>query len=454
MSTDPAAPTAPVAHTETEPPLVDHDLATAPLQRHLLPRTARVDERGHLHVGDRSLLELAAEFGTPLFVYDEDHLRHACREAVAAWGDGVAYATKAFLCRAMARLAYEEGMQLDVASGGELHVTLSAGVPADRLVLHGNNKSSAELATALERGVGRIVVDSFDEIARLGGLLEFMPPAPDRPKVLVRVTPGVEAHTHEFVRTGQEDSKFGFSVSSGAAKQAVAALELLPGVELVGVHAHIGSQVFDAASFEQALEVLGAFFAPLGLEELVVGGGLGVPYVNGESAPTQAQWAEAVREACVKTGVDPTARISAEPGRSIVATAGITLYTVGTMKHLPGIRTYVSVDGGMSDNPRPVLYGSGYEAFLPRATDAPRPRPVRVVGKHCESGDLVVPEAFVPDDLEVGDVLATPVTGAYGYSMASNYNKVPRPAVVFVAGGVARVAVRRETFDDLTRLDA
>ena len=438
----------------TEPPLVDHDLATAPLQRHLLPLTAEVDDLGHLHVGGIDLLEVAQEFGTPLFVYDEYHLRQSCREAVAAWGDGVAYATKAFLCRAMARLAAEEGMHLDVASGGELHVVLSAGVPPDRLVLHGNNKSAGELATALQVGVGRIVVDSFDEIARLGGLLESGPPSTERPKVLVRVTPGVEAHTHEFVRTGQEDSKFGFSVSSGAATEAVAALELMPGVELVGLHAHIGSQVFDAASFEQAIEVLGTFFAPLGLDELVVGGGLGVAYVNGESAPTQSEWAAAVREACGKTGVDPQTRISAEPGRSIVATAGITLYTVGTVKHLPGIRTYVSVDGGMSDNPRPVLYGSGYEAFLPRATDAARPRPARIVGKHCESGDLVVPEAFVPDDLEVGDILATPVTGAYGYSMASNYNKVPRPAVVFVANGTARVAVRRETFEDLTRLDA
>ena len=267
---------------------VDHDLATAPLERHLLPRTAEVDEKGHLHVGGIDLLELAEEFGTPLFVYDEEHLRHACREAVAAWGDGVAYATKAFLCRAMARLVYEEGLQLDVASGGELHVARAAGVPAERLVLHGNNKSTDEIAAALEQGVGRIVVDSFDEVARLGGLLESSPPATERPRVLVRVTPGVEAHTHEFVRTGQEDSKFGFSVSSGAANEAVAALELLSSIELVGVHAHIGSQVFDASSFEQAAEVLGAFFAPLGLPELVVGGGLGVPYVNGETARRQA----------------------------------------------------------------------------------------------------------------------------------------------------------------------
>jgi diaminopimelate decarboxylase len=432
----------------------DHDVATAPLERSLLPRTASVDENGHLHVGGIDLLELAEEYGTPLFVYDEDHLRHACREAAAAWGDGVAYAAKAFMCRAMARLAHEEGMHLDVASGGELHVALSAGVPAGRLVLHGNNKSTDELVMALDQGVGRIVVDSFDEIARLGGLLDSSPPSPVRPKVLVRVTPGVEAHTHEFVRTGQEDSKFGFSVSSGAAAEAVAALELLPAVELVGVHAHIGSQVFEASSFERAAEVLGAFFAPLGLPELIVGGGLGVAYVNGESAPTQAEWAEATLAACAKAGVDPATRISAEPGRSIVATAGITLYTTGTVKHLPGIRTYVSVDGGMSDNPRPVLYGSGYEAFLPRAAAAARPRPVRVVGKHCESGDLVVPDAFVPDDLEVGDVLATPVTGAYGYAMSSNYNKVPRPAVVFVSDATARVAVRRETFEDLTYLDA
>ena len=435
----------------------DHDVATAPLEQHLLPRSASVDEKGHLHVGGIDLLELVEQFGTPLFVYDEDHLRQACREAVAAWGDGVAYATKAFLCRAMARLAHEEGMHLDVASGGELHVVLSAGVPPERLILHGNNKSAEELATALGQAVGRIVVDSFDEIARLGALLESFPVGPDRPdrpKVLVRVTPGVEAHTHEFVRTGQEDSKFGFSVSSGAAAEAVAALELMPSVELRGIHAHIGSQVFEASSFEQAAAVLGAFFAPLELPELVVGGGLGVPYVNGESAPSQADWVEATLGACARAGVDPATRVSAEPGRSIVATAGITLYTVGTVKHLPGIRTYVSVDGGMSDNPRPVLYGSGYEAFLPRAVGSPRPRPVRVVGKHCESGDLVVPDAYVPESLEVGDILATPVTGAYGYAMASNYNKVPRPAVVFVSDGTARVVVRRETFDDLTGLDA
>jgi diaminopimelate decarboxylase len=425
----------------------------APLATHLLPDTAEVVPKGGLRVGGVDLLDLARDLGTPLFVYDELHLRRRCREAIAAWGDGVAYGTKAFLCLAIARLVHEEGMWLDVSTLGELQVVLAAGVPASRLVLHGNNKSEEELGTALTAGVGRIVVDSFDEIARLGRLTERSGPTGVRPMVLVRVTPGVEVHTHEFVRTGQEDTKFGFSVTSGAASKAVAALELLPGVELVGVHAHIGSQVFDVGHFEEAARVLGEFAAPLGLPELVVGGGLGVAYLNGESAPTQKEWADATRHACAVAGVDPQTKITAEPGRSIVASAAITLYTVGTIKDLPGIRTYVAVDGGMSDNPRPVLYGSGYEAFLPRAPAAPRPKVVRIVGKHCETGDVLVDDAHVPADLSVGDVLATPVTGAYGYSMASTYNKVPRPAVVFVRDGDVRVVVRRETVDDLLTLE-
>ena len=423
-----------------------------PLDLGLLPATARVGDDGRLSVGGSDLVELAERFGTPLFVYDEAHLRARCREAVAAWGDGVAYATKAFLCRAMARLAHDEGMCLDVSTGGELHVALSAGVPPERLVLHGNNKSEEELRSALTSGVGRIVVDSFDEIDRLGAIQPAGSGGPAR--VLVRVTPGVEAHTHEFVRTGQDDTKFGFGLASGAAAEALGRLAALPGVEVAGIHAHIGSQVFLAESFAEEARILGRFFAPLGLPELCVGGGLGVPYVAGESAPTMAEWAAAVRGACAEAGVPEGTRVTAEPGRAVVATAGITLYRVGTVKELPGLRTYVAVDGGMSDNPRPVLYGSGYEAFLPRATTSPRPRAVRVVGKHCESGDLLVPDARVPADLAVGDVLATPVTGAYGYSMASNYNKVPRPAVVFVSDGTARVVVRRETVDDLARLDA
>ena len=426
---------------------------TGPVDLGLLPSTASVGSDGRLSIGGCDLVELAAVHGTPLFVYDESHLRAACREAVAAWGDGVAYATKAFLCKAMAALAHEEGLCLDVSTGGELHVALSAGVPAERLVLHGNNKSDEELRVALGAGVARVVVDSFDEIDRLERLA---PAAPVLPTVLIRVTPGVEAHTHEFVRTGQDDSKFGFGLASGAADEAVARLGALASagvLRFAGVHAHIGSQIFLLESFGAEVEALGGWFAGLGLDELCVGGGLGVPYVAGEEAPTITEWAATVRAACARFGVPGHVKVTAEPGRSIVAAAGVTLYTVGTIKHLPGIRTYLSVDGGMSDNPRPVLYGSGYEAFLPRCPGAPRPMRATVVGKHCESGDLLVPDARLPPDTEVGDVLATPVTGAYGHSMASNYNKVPRPPVVFVGGGRHRVVVRRETFEDLVRLD-
>jgi diaminopimelate decarboxylase len=420
----------------------------APVPRHLLSDSARVDDDGRLSVGGVDVLDLVEEMGTPLFVYDEEHLRRRCRDAVAAWGSGVAYASKAFLCKAMAALAHEEGMCVDVSTGGELHVALAAGVPAGRLVLHGNNKSEAELAHALEVGVGRIVVDSFDEIDRLERLAPARPP-----QVLVRVTPGVEAHTHEYVMTGQEDSKFGFSIASGAASEAAGRLRRSAAVELVGVHAHIGSQIFLLHSFAKEVEALAGFFTPLGVPELCVGGGLGVAYVEGEEGAPMDQWAGTVRAACSDAGIPADTRLSAEPGRAIVASAAITLYRVGTIKRLPDIRTYVAVDGGMSDNPRPVLYGSGYEAFLPRATDAERPLVATVVGKHCESGDVVVRDACLPADLAVGDVLATPVTGAYGHSMASNYNKVPRPPVVFVKDGEARVVVRRETLDDLLRLD-
>jgi diaminopimelate decarboxylase len=253
------------------------------------------------------------------------------------------------------------------------------------------------------------------------------------------------------VMTGQVDSKFGFGLTSGDAALALARLTGSPAFELVGVHAHIGSQIFLLHSFEKAVEMLAGFVAPLGLPEVCLGGGLGVAYVEGEEAPTIGEWAKVLQEACLAAGI--ASQVTAEPGRAIAAAAGLTLYRVGTIKDVPGVRTYVAVDGGMSDNPRPVLYGSGYEAFLPRATGAPRPRTVTVVGKHCESGDIVVRDAQVPADLAVGDVLCTPVTGAYGHSMASNYNKVPRPAVVFVRNGAARVVVRRETPDDLLRLD-
>ncbi|MFN8053058.1 MAG: diaminopimelate decarboxylase [Acidimicrobiales bacterium] len=432
-------------------PTATTDVSALPL--HLLPDNAAVDADGQATIGGLRLTDLAAEFGTPLFVYDEDHLRARCRESVAAFGDGVAYASKAFLCIAMAKLAAEEGMRIDVASGGELHVVLAAGVPAERCVFHGNNKSSDELARAIEVGVGKIVVDSFDELDRLDALLgDGGPCAGHAPvRVMIRVTPGIEVHTFEEVQTGQEDSKFGFGWHSGAAAAAAARVQATSTLELAGLHVHIGSQVFSVDNFAHAIEIVAPLARELAVGEFCVGGGLGVAYVEGEEGSTISQWAGAVRRVCDGAGIDAT--ITAEPGRSIVAQAGVTLYTVGTIKDLPGIRTYVAVDGGMSDNPRPVLYGSGYETFLPRALSADRPREVRVVGKHCESGDVLVREGRVPADLAVGDVLCTPVTGAYGHSMGSNYNKVLRPAVVFVRDGSARVVVQRETYDDLLRHD-
>ena len=424
-------------------------MPAGPVPLQLLPSTAAIDDGGALTIGGVRLTDLAAAHGTPLFVYDEAHLRARCQEAVAAFGvDSVTYASKAFLCVAMARLVHEEGLLIDVATGGELHVALTAGVPAARLVLHGNNKSSDELRMAITAGVHRIVVDSFDELDRLDALHAAGSPVPN---ILLRITPGVHAHTHEYIATGQDDSKFGFTLSTGAAGAAIERAMRSSSVNLVGLHCHIGSNVFLAESFAKAATVMAALANPLDLPELVLGGGLGVAYVEGEEAPTLSAWGSVLQRSCRDAGV--TARIAVEPGRSIVATAGVTLYTVGTIKDLPGIRIYVSVDGGMSDNPRPVLYGSGYEAFLPRAASAARRSSARLVGKHCESGDILIIDASLPDDIAVGDILCTPVTGAYGYTMASNYNKVPRPAVVFVRDGESRLVVRRETYDDLVRCD-
>jgi diaminopimelate decarboxylase len=420
------------------------------LQPRLLPDTAALGDDGWLTVAGCSIRDLAAEFGTPLFVYDEEHLRARCREAVAAFGPQQAvYASKAFLCRAMARLAYDEQMRIDVATGGELHTVLAAGVPASACVMHGNNKSVAELRTAISEQVHHLVIDSFDELDRIDTLhAEGVGPVPD---VLLRVTPGVHAHTHEFIATGQDDSKFGFNLANGDALRAVERARVSPSVNLVGLHCHIGSNVFAASSFGKAVEVMADFARPLDLPELALGGGLGVAYVATEEAPTLTQWGHVLRDACAALGV--TARVSVEPGRSIVAAAALTVYTVGTIKHILGVRTYVAVDGGMSDNPRPVLYGSGYESFLPRAPFAERELHARLVGKHCESGDVLLFDAKLPADVEVGDLLATPVTGAYGRSMGSNYNAITRPPVVFVRGGDARLVVRRETFDDLLATD-
>ncbi len=431
-----------------------------PFDATLLPGAATVAADGRVAIAGVDLVELADRFGTPLYVYDEAELRARCRDYAAAFGAGAAYASKAFLCVAMARLVAEEGLGLDVATGGELFVALHAGFPPDRIVFHGNNKSDAELRRALEAGVGRIVVDSFaelDRIARLAPALGVMP------ALHVRVTPGVEAHTHEFIETGTEDSKFGFGLDNGAALAAVARIVADDHLRFAGIHCHIGSQVTRSDSFARAVEKMVGLVTSIEAEtgatvdELNLGGGLGVRYLADDEAPTIAGYSATVRDACDKAladaGVRSRPRLMTEPGRSIVAPAGLTLYRVGTIKEIPGVRTYVAVDGGMSDNLRPVTYGARYEAFLPARATAPRPFTVTVAGKHCEQGDLLVRDAQLPADVAIDDILAVPVTGGYGQAMASNYNKVLRPAVVFVRDGEARVVVRRETDADLVRLD-
>ena len=415
----------------------------------LLPRTATVDDAGVLSIGGITVAAMAEKFGTPLYVYDEEHLRNRCREAVAAFGkDRVIYATKAFLCGAMARLAHEEGLLLDVATGGELFAALHAGVPGARCVLHGNNKSLEELRAAIAARVQHIVVDSFDELDRIEKLHSEGLPAP---RVQLRITPGVHVDTHDYVATGQDDSKFGFNLNNGDAMRAIQRAQSSAAVELVGIHCHIGSNVLSVANFADACAVMVNLFLSVDLPELTLGGGLGVAYTNGEIAPSMSEWADVLKRAT--SAIPAQKKIFVEPGRSIVATAGLTVYEVGTVKSIEGIRTYISVDGGMSDNPRPMMYGSAYEAFDPARTSADRTEHVRIVGKHCESGDIVIHDALVAPNVQPGDLLVTPVTGAYGHSMASNYNKVPRPAVVFVANGAAREVVRRETYEDLVRFD-
>ena len=415
----------------------------------LLPRTATVNDAGVLSIGGVTVAAMAEQFGTPLYVYDEEHLRNRCREAVAAFGkDRVIYATKAFLCGAMARLANEEGLLLDVATGGELFAALHAGVPGERCVLHGNNKSVEELRAAITARVQHIVVDSFDELDRIEKLHSEGLPAP---RVQLRITPGVHVDTHDYVATGQDDSKFGFNLNNGDAMRAIQRAQSSAAVELVGIHCHIGSNVLSVANFADACAVMVNLFLSVDLPELTLGGGLGVAYTNGETAPSMSEWADVLKRAT--SAIPAQKKIFVEPGRSIVATAGLTVYEVGTVKSIEGIRTYISVDGGMSDNPRPMMYGSAYEAFDPARTSADRTEHVRIVGKHCESGDIVIHDALVAPNVQPGDLLVTPVTGAYGHSMASNYNKVPRPSVVFVANGAAREVVRRETYEDLVRFD-
>ncbi|MDG4805941.1 diaminopimelate decarboxylase [Micromonospora sp. WMMD1120] len=426
----------------------------------LWPRSVTRAADGALAVAGLGVRDIAAEFGTAVYVLDEADLRSRCRDFRAAFGtEDVYYAGKAFLCRAVVRMIAEEGLHLDVCTGGELATALSAGMPPERIGFHGNNKSVAELTRALDAGVGRIIVDSVTEIDRLTALARERGV---RPRVLVRVTVGVEAHTHEFIATAHEDQKFGFSLAGGAA--AAAAFKILDeGVlELRGLHSHIGSQIFDASGFEVSARRVLALQAQIrdarGVElpELDLGGGFGIAYTTQDTPATPQELATRLRrivdaECAAENLAVP--RLSIEPGRAIVGPAVFTLYEVGTVKDLDGLRTYVSVDGGMSDNIRTALYDASYSATVASRASTAQPVLARVVGKHCESGDIVVKDEFLPGDVQPGDLVAVPGTGAYCRSMASNYNHVPRPPVVAVRDGRARLIVRRETEEDLLALD-
>ncbi len=417
-------------------------------------------DAGLLTVAGIDVKRLVAEFGTPAFVLDEDDFRRRARAYRTAFGQAdVYYAAKAFLCTAIARWVAEEGLGLDVSTGGELAVALRADFPAERVLFHGNNKSVAELRRAVRAGVGRVVVDSFAEIERLAAVAAG---EAVRQKVMVRVTVGVEAHTHEFIATAHEDQKFGFSLAGGAAAEAVRRVLAEPSLELVGLHSHIGSQIFDTAGFEVAAHRVVALLAALRQEhhlelpELDLGGGLGIAYIPADDPLDVSEVAASLRaivERECRAHLLAVPRLAVEPGRAIVGPAMFTLYEVGTVKDVDGLRSYVSVDGGMSDNIRTALYDAAYSVVLASRESTAPPQLSRVVGKHCESGDVVVKDAWLPADLGPGDLIAVPATGAYCRSMASNYNHIPRPPVVAVRDGRARVILRRETEEDLLRLD-
>ena len=446
------------------PPAPPADLNA--LEATVWPRGA-ARQGGVLTLGGVDVRDLAAEFGTPVLVTDEADVRSRAREYVEAFGSDahVAYAAKAFCSRAVLRWVSDEGLGVDVCTGGELAVALSAGVNPGLITLHGNNKLAAEIEQAVAAGVGHIVVDSFEEIARLAYHADL---AGARPRVLIRVTTGVEAHTHEFMATAHDDQKFGFSLASGAADEAVRRVIACPGLSFAGLHSHIGSQIFDTAGFEVAAHRVVGLAVRIrdehGIEiaELDLGGGFGIAYTDEDDAPEVKDLAESLREIvdgqCRAAGLSRP-RLTVEPGRAIVGPSTVSLYTVGTIKDVDGLRTYVSVDGGMSDNIRTALYDASYVCALASRASAAPPMLSRVVGRHCESGDIVVRHAWLPADLAPGDLLAVPATGAYCRSLASNYNHVPRPAVVAVSAGgnggagAARPIVRRETLDDLLSLD-
>jgi diaminopimelate decarboxylase len=417
------------------------------------PIGSRVNDRGHLEVAGCDVVELAREFGTPAYIYAEDDLRARARAYLAAFRDRsddfeVVYASKAAPFTAAYRVFEQEGLSVDIASGGELHMALRAGFDPARIHMHGNNKSEPELRFAVDAGVGHVICDSLAEIELLDRICGEAGRLQD---VLIRVTPGVRADTHSYVQTGQLDSKFGLGLSDGLATRAVATVRSSSNLRLVGLHAHIGSQIFELEPYVRAIEALAELADPAWCRLLNVGGGLGIAYTEADEPPSIEAYVD-VKVQGARRVFDPVPRILVEPGRSLVGNAGITAYTIGTVKEIPGVRTYVAVDGGMSDNMRPMLYGSRYEAIVAdRAGEAPETT-VTVAGMHCESSDVIVRDATLAAP-GPGDVLVTPATGAYGYAMASNYNGVPRPPVIFCSAGDARVVVRRETYEDLTARD-
>ncbi|WP_199623082.1 diaminopimelate decarboxylase [Paenibacillus alkalitolerans] len=425
--------------------------------------TSKINEHGRLEIGGVDTLELAQRFGTPLYVVDEALVRRRCKEYMDAFRASgvsfdVSYASKAFCVKAMCRLVEEEGLSLDVVSDGELYTALEAGFPAERIHFHGNNKTAEELAMGLDARIGFFVVDNFIEMHLLN---ELAKERGVRTNVLLRITPGVEAHTHEYISTGQEDVKFGFDLGNGSAMKAVRdALEATQ-LDLIGIHSHIGSQIFEVEGFRVAAEKVADFAADVrretGAEFRVVnlGGGFGIRYVEGDKPLMVADYVkaitDAVKERFTSHGLQ-VPEIWIEPGRSIVGDAGTTLYTIGTVKEIPGIRKYVAVDGGMTDNPRPALYDAKYEAALANRANEEAEEVVSIAGKACESGDMLIWDLALPR-VRHGDILAVFCTGAYNYSMASNYNRIRRPAVVFAKDGKAELVVRRETYEDLVSND-
>ncbi len=434
----------------------------------MLLGTQRVNARGHLEIGGCDAVELAETFGTPLYVMDEQAIRDNCRRYKAAFAarypkNEISFASKAFLNMAICGLMAQEGVGLDVASAGELYTAIRAKFPVERLLLHGNNKSVQELQMALDYGVGRVVVDNFQELRALSDMAKAQNKTQ---RVFLRVTPGIDPHTHRRIRTGQEDTKFGLSIASGAALDAVTeALSYGPQIQITGIHCHIGSQLLDARTHEQAIEIMVGFLQRIQdatgwvPEDLDIGGGLGIRYVEDQKPPTYDEFADSVIGALHKSldkyGIPPPT-LWQEPGRALVGEAGTTLYTVGVVKRVPipeapGARTYVAIDGGMSDNPRPQLYDAVYEALVANKMGEPKTQTVAVAGKHCET-DILIQAAHI-GDADPGDILAVQSTGAYNYAMASNYNRFTKPACVFVQDGRADLVSRRETLDDVVRLD-